>query len=107
MAIALFPGVVFSKELAVSKVSDRSENMRIAAYGGGVSPNLSHRSVAPPPEPSTPGSASSADPKFLSAYNRAGRPRIMILFNEILERQYQDYRSGRRWVWQDTVQGKL
>ena len=111
MAIALFPGVVFSeeltgKELAVSKVSGRRENMRVAAYRG-ASPNLSHRSVAPPPEPSTPGSPSGADPKFLSAYNRAGRPRIMILFNEILEREYQDYRSGRRWVWQDTVQGKL
>lgn len=111
MAIALFPGVVFSeeltgKELGVSKVSGRRENMRVAAYRG-ASPNLSHRSVAPPPEPSTPGSPSGADPKFLSAYNRAGRPRIMILFNEILEREYQDYRSGRRWVWQDTVQGKL
>jgi hypothetical protein len=45
--------------------------------------------------------------KYRSAYLRAKHPRILILFNEILEREYNDYRSGARWVWQDYVEGKL
>lgn len=69
-------------------------------------PQLGHREAAPETSQSSP-AAGFFDilTNFKTAYARAGRPRMLIFVNEVLERDFQSYRSGTRMVWQDRVKG--
>ncbi len=64
-------------------------------------PQLGHRQVAPKPETAQRARQGDLVARFRGAYARAGKPRILILVNEVLERDFEDYRTGARWVWQD------
>lgn len=105
--VVLFLWTSFSNGLANKTISGKGIPVQIAANRGNVNPNLDHRSFAPFPEKTINAPSNNSKSNFRAAYNHAGRPRIMILFNEILEREYKDYKSGKRWVWQDIIKGKL
>ena len=59
-------------------------------------PQLGHRESAPETSRQSGPSPEQFDivASFKTAYERAGRPRMLIFVNEVLERDFQSYRSG-------------
>lgn len=70
-------------------------------------PLVGHREAAAKAEETRKAREGDLVEEFRDAYLRAGRPRLLILVNEVLEREFVDYRSGRRWIWEDRVKGLL